>query len=208
MNRSAENVNKYVVMSLIIVIILVGVGFIVLTVTTQKISTNNSIKPHPTRSQESKEEEITNKLLLNTKALTGWSTNIQSTIQLQEKLLKVPALYVGDIDDFFLRKGKTYMKMESSFYDYDNLSYILELECDQAHLKSFKQQNTGVDIRSKIGSKVAVVAILDEIAKATISLSSEIDGDSTYLEYSKPFPDLYVGKGTCIDLAYLGEGGY
>ncbi len=161
-------------------------------------SGNNVNKPVDTTPQVPKSELIINELTSRHNALKDWSSDISYTIQLQEKIIGKPVLYIGSIDDIFLREGKTFIKVSSSYLE--EVSYTLELECDKQLVEKARNRPTG-----EIFNDYAVIAQLENILKPSVKLVADsISGEeSSYVDFDSS--DLFIGNGKCIDLAYIEE---
>ncbi len=161
-------------------------------------SANNANKSVDTTPQVPKSELIINELTSRHNALKDWSKDISYTIQLQEKIIGKPVLYIGSIDDIFLREGKTFIKLNSSYQE--EVSYILELECDKQLVEKVRNHPTG-----GIFNDYAVIAQLENISKPSIKLVvNSIPGEeSHYVDIDST--DLFMGNGECIDLTYIEE---
>ena len=141
-----------------------------------------------------------NDLVSKNKALRDWSEDITSTIQLQEKIINKPTLFRGEISDIYLKDEKTFIKLDS-YYE-DDINYVLELDCDKKIVDKIRNRIKD-DSTDGIGDNYAIVAKLDNISKASIRLVSEIDDDYSYIDFDSFGSDLYLGKGKCVDFAYI-----
>lgn len=171
---------------------------VMITVTSILPWSVNTNQPADTTQQVPKSKLIIEDLVVKHNALKDWSNNISYTIQLQEKIIGKPVLYIGSIDDIFLREGKTFIKLNSSYLE--EVSYILELECDQQLVEKVSNRST-----SGIFDDYAVIAQLDNIFKPSIKLVADsIPGeDLYYVDFDST--DLFMGNGECIDLMYIEE---
>lgn len=185
-----------IVIVLSVIIYYIGNNYI------QKEGKNKKIKAdvQVVKTQVLKRESIINSLVSKNKALKDWSKDIYSTIQLQEKIIGKPVLYGGEIVDIFLKEGKIFIKLSSSYLD--DLSYTLELECDRKLVDKIRTRIKD-DFTNGVGDDYAVIAQLNSISKASVKLIAEIDGEDKYIDFDSSGSDLYLGYGRCIDLTYI-----
>ena len=146
-------------------------------------------------------ESIINDIVKGNNALKDWSKNTYSTIQLQEKIIDKPVLYIGTINDIFLKEDKTYIKLDSSYPE--DISYTLELECNKQLVDKIRTRSVEKDFTNGIGDDYAVVAQVKNITKASVKLTAELDDEYKYVDFDSSGSELYMGDGKCIDLVYL-----
>ena len=151
------------------------------------------------------EEVIVNQLAAEYRAITGWEEDFTYTFEVQERLTTgQPTLFRGRVDDVFNRDGKTIIRFSHSLF----YSFVFELECSRSILETVLAR-TSDDPIDRIFGEYAVVADIQEVSKAVVALEpsaySSGSGEDAILdlEISIEPSELFIVRGTCIDIVYV-----
>ena len=152
----------------------------------------------------SKGDLVTKDLANKYQALIGWEENLNYTLQAQEKLVTGgPILFKGYLDDIFNRDGKTYVRFLSSYLS--TVDFALELECGRDKIDQIISSQKGeVDYLGYFYEDFIVVANIQDVSKPIFKLKGSVLSEEEVeigIEPSK----LFVAKGTCLDIVYIGE---
>jgi hypothetical protein len=162
-------------------------------------------EPNSTQEQVSKGDILAKELADKYQATTGWDKNLDYTLQAQERLITgKPILFRGTVDDVFKRDGKTFIRFASSFWS--QADYVLELECSQQVIdKLFSQESDGTAYLKKL-DEYAIVANIQEVSKPVVALEpiGTGAGDDESVDIAIEPSDLFIAKGTCVDIVHIG----
>lgn len=161
----------------------------------------------------SRRDLITEELADKYQAITGWEKNLTYTLQAQQRLITdKPVLFQVCIDDVFSRDGKTFVHfssvhLSSPFSSYPD--YLLELECSKEILdKILSEQQIDLWTKrspfNKFFDKYAVVARIQEVSKPLFAPKGSVLSEYG-AEIEEPSGFLFIAKGTCVDIVYIGE---
>ena len=190
--------NKKIITFLIIAAIIAG-GYYFF------FSNRNTEESTQTTEQEkvSKADVVARELADRYQATIGWEENLNYTLQAQERLItSKPTLFRGYVDDIFKRDGKNFIRFSSSFLS--SADYVLELECAQQVVdKIFAQKPDSKDFL-KFFDEYAIVANIQEITKPVFALEGSAFSEDE-VEINIESSNLFTAKGTCVDVAYIGD---
>ena len=190
--------NKKIITFLIITAIITG-GYYFF------FSNKNTEESTQTTKQEkvSKAYIIAKELADTYQATIGWEENLNYTLQAQERLITgKPTLFTGYVDDIFKLDGKNFIRFSSSFLS--SADYVLELECAQQVVdKIFAQKPDSKDFL-KFFDEYAIVANIQEITKPVFALEGSAFSEDE-VEINIESSNLFTAKGTCVDVAYIGD---
>lgn len=190
--------NKKIISALVIGAILVG-GYYLFFSEKRTGEENQSTK----QEEVSKSDVITKELGDKYQATTDWDKNLIYTLHAQERLITgKPNLFRGYVDDVFRRDGKIFVQFSSSFFN--SVDYVLELECSQQIVDKIFAQKTDDKTSLKFFDEYAIVANIQEVAKPVFALKgSALSEDEVEIDVESS--ELFTAKGTCVDIAYLGD---
>ncbi|MGI6348251.1 MAG: hypothetical protein ACOXZ1_03625 [Patescibacteria group bacterium] len=190
--------NKKIITFLIIAAIIAG-GYYFF------FSDRNTENGQQTTEQEkvSKSDVIAKELGDRYQATTGWEENLNYTLQAQERLVTgKPTMFRGYIDDIFKQGDKNFIRFSSSFLS--PIDYVLELECSQQIVdKIFAQKPDSKDFL-KFFDEYVIVANIQEVTKPVFALEGSALSEDE-VEINIESSNLFTAKGTCIDVAYIGD---
>lgn len=192
-----ENNKKIIICFMIIVIISGGYYFIT--------SNRNVMQDQQLVKQEkvSQSDIIVKKLADKYQAITGWEENLSYTLQAQDRLITdKPALFKGYVDDIFRQGDKNIIRFFSSFLG--PVDYILELECDQRIIEKILAQQSGNQASFNFFNAYAIIANIQEIKKPVFALEGSTLFENE-VEINIESSNLFIAKGVCIDIAYIGD---
>lgn len=157
-----------------------------------------------TKQEISESERVAQELADKYQAATDWDEKLSYTLQAQERLLTGrPALFRGYVDDIFKRDGKNFIRFSSSFLS--SADYVLELECAQQVVDKIFAQKPDDETSLKFFDEYVVVANIQEVTKPVFALKgSTLSEDEVEIDVKSS--ELFIAKGTCVDIAYLSEG--
>ncbi len=169
-------------------------------------SRNTEDNPQTTKQEKvSKSDVIAKELGDRYQATTGWEKNLSYTLQAQKRLITgKPTLFRGYVDDVFRRNGKIFIWFSSL----SSVDYVLELECGQQVVdKLFAQKPDDKTSFNFLFDKdeYAIVANIQKITKPVFALEgSALSEDEVEINIEPS--NLFIARGTCVDIAYIGDG--
>jgi hypothetical protein len=141
--------------------------------------------------------EIANKY----EAVSGWEDGVIYTAHVQQKILNKPALFRGHVDDI-VNQGDAFLLTFSSAYGAE-VEYVLRLRCDGNVINKVLERKHESRLET-VFDEYALVATLDKIYKPIYSLAGSVT-DENEAEIEASASDLFIGKGTCIDIVGLNK---
>ena len=192
-----ENSKKIITFLVVAAIIVGGYYFFFLD--------RNTEDNQQTTEQEkvSKSDVIAKELGDRYQATTGWEENLNYTLQAQERLITgKPTLFRGYVDDIFKRDGKNFIRFSSLFLS--SVDYVLELECGQQIVDKIFAQKPDDKGFLKFFDEYAIVANIQEITKPVFALEGSALSEDE-VEINIESSNLFTAKGTCVDVAYIGD---
>jgi hypothetical protein len=136
-------------------------------------------------------------------AAVGGEEELTYTIQAQKRFITdKPTLFTDAyVDDIFERDGKTFIRFSSSWFAHNN--YVLELECNDEMVDKILGQKGG---NHDFDGSYAVVASIQEVSKpARFELQGSLYDENKDIEIYINSSEVFIAKGTCIDIAYIEE---
>lgn len=186
--------NKKNILILIILVAVLGIYLIVKNQNKKELIIDDEVSIV----EDSKRDLILKDLSNKYKPISGWEKDLNYSIDAQEKLIiSKPVLFEVVLEDIFKLGNKTYVRFSPDyFFDID---YNLELECDDTIVNKIK-----TDEKNNSFGSYAVIANVSYVKKMDLSIDSNIS-DSMDVELSNAPSDLFIIKGTCIDIVNLGR---
>ena len=137
-------------------------------------------------------------------ATTGWEDDLVYTFQVQERLITGrPTLFKALVDDVFHRSGKTFVRFYDNSYSALGSYFVFELECSRPLVDMILTRHSDEAGYTRFFEEYAVVADIQEVSKPVLGLYA-----SPFSEYDAEVvvgtSDMFIVKGTCIDIAYIG----
>lgn len=185
--------NKKSILILIIVAVL-GIYFVINNQNKKDLIIDNEVAIV----EDSKRDLILKDLSNKYESISGWEENLNYSIDAQEKIVtSKPVLFEAVLEDIFKLGNKTYVRFSPDyFFDID---YSLELECGDTVVNKIRTEG-----KNNFFESYAVIANISYVKKMDLSINSNIS-DSMDVEISNAPSDLFIIKGTCIDIVNLGR---
>lgn len=192
-----NNNNKKFIYILIIAVIAIG-GY-------RSFYANKNLKSEQSEKEEevSKSEIIIKELADKYQAETNWEEDLDYTIQAQERLVTGrPSLFTGYVDDVFKHDEKTFIRFSTSYLS--PVDYLLELECTQEIVDKFFAQKQNDEKYFNFFDEHAIVADIKEVNKLVFRVDGSVLSEDE-VEIDIESSNVFIAKGTCIDIAYIGD---
>lgn len=180
---------------LIIVAIIIGGYYLFFT--NKQIDKKEEIK----QEEISKTDLVAKELADKYQAITDWEENINYTLQAQEMLVAgKPILFRGYVDDIFNRGEKTFIRFSSSYFG--AAEFVMELECNRKVVDKILSEQREDDLY--FFDDFIVVADIQEISKPVFALEgSSLSEEEVEIDIESS--NFFTAKGTCLDVAYIGD---
>ncbi len=198
LSTKSMGTNKKLIFVLAICVVLVG-GYYLFYSDTRTEKEKQLTKQEEVSKSDVIIKELTDKYL----AVVGWDQDLIYTLHAQKRLVTgKPTLFRGYVEDVFDRDGKMFIRFSSSFLS--SVDYTLELECNQQVVdKIFVQKPVSRKAFGNFFDEYAVVANIQQVARPVFALKGSISSEDE-VEVNLVPSELFVAKGTCVDIAYLG----
>lgn len=186
--------NKKNILILIIVVAVSGIYLIAKNQNKKELIIDKEV----TIVEDSERDLILKDLSNKYEPISGWEKDLNYSIDAQEKLAtSKPVLFEAVLEDIFKLGNKNYVRFSPDyFFDID---YSLELECDDTVVNKIRTEG-----KNNFFGSYAVIANISYVKKMDLSLNSTIS-DSMDVEIANTPSDLFILKGTCIDVVKLGR---
>jgi hypothetical protein len=130
-------------------------------------------------------------------ALISWEEDFTYSIQLQ-KILSTgkPIALRGYIEDVFSQGTKNFIRFQTSYLSESKNKYNIVLECNSKIIDKIVDPDSRENFNDAI-----VIANIKEISIPSALLHGYEDGGE--IETELDTSNLFIGKGSCVDLLYL-----